>query len=309
MSFNIQNALDELEITLDEVELTNEYIKKQYRKLALKWHPDKNNEIYAKEKFQRINMAYEYLINEMNEKEVKKESTNYTEILTNFIYSLFKKENYESYNDILTIIKEISFGDEAITMAYLRKKFATLSQERAIELYQLLYKYMNILSISNDTLELVSLILKERYKSNKVIILKPTLNDIMENNIYKLYVDDQLYLVPLWHNELYFEALDGSEITVLCQTKLPINITIDDNNNIWVEEFIKIDGELSNLIKNNIQIKIEIGIKTYEIPLDKLYIKEEQIYKLKGQGISQIIEKDIYNIELKGDIYVKIILI
>ena len=30
MSFNIQNALDELEITLDEVELTNEYIKKQY---------------------------------------------------------------------------------------------------------------------------------------------------------------------------------------------------------------------------------------------------------------------------------------
>ena len=65
---NLQIALDELEISLDDIELTKfnqEYIKKQYHKLALKWHPDKNDDSVAKEKFQKINAAYDYLSTEL----------------------------------------------------------------------------------------------------------------------------------------------------------------------------------------------------------------------------------------------------
>ena len=68
---NIQIALDELDISLDEIELTKldqEYIKKQYHKLALKWHPDKNKDDYldATIKFQKINEAYDFLSNELH---------------------------------------------------------------------------------------------------------------------------------------------------------------------------------------------------------------------------------------------------
>jgi len=322
---NIQKALDELDISLDNIELTklnHEYIKKKYHKLALKWHPDKNNEVYAKEKFQKISEAYEYLTNELyilnsdmdysNTSDefvssfYSKESKIYIDILSNFISSLLKG----SYSEVLTnIIKEISLGYETITLTYLRKKFEQLDKQKSIELYKLLYKYKDILYISNEILELVSLIIKEKYKNDRVFILKPTLKDMIDHNIYKLYVDNLLYIVPLWHNELYFDAPDGSEIIVLCEPNLPSNISIDENNNIYYEKYIKIDSELSDLIKNNKCVSINLEEKWFSIPLNKLYIRQEQLYRFKYQGIAQISEKEIYNINSKSDMIVKIILV
>jgi hypothetical protein len=329
---NIQIALEELEISLDEIELTKldqEYIKKKYHKLALRWHPDKNSEDNAKEKFQRINEAYDYLSNELRLINVETENNSntsepfvssstsedskiYMNILSTFVSSLFSEAKKGTYNEIfMSIIKEIVTGYNALTLTYLRKIFEGVDKIKAIELYQFLYKYKDILYISNDTLEFVSLIAKEKSQKGKendrVFILKPLMKDLLENNIYKLYVDEELYLVPLWHNELYFDAKDGSEIIVLCQPKLSDELTIDENNNIYCEKQIKLDAELLYLIKKEKFVSIEIGGKWFSIPLSKLYLKEEQLYKFKGQGISRISEKDIYNVSCRSDIIVKII--
>jgi curved DNA-binding protein CbpA len=64
---NIQIALNLLDIK--DIELTNlttEYVKRKYHKMALRWHPDKNgNTSDATKRFQRINEAHTYLSKEL----------------------------------------------------------------------------------------------------------------------------------------------------------------------------------------------------------------------------------------------------
>jgi hypothetical protein len=127
----------------------------------------------------------------------------------------------------------------------------------------------------------------------------------MNNNIYKLYVNEELFLVPLWHNESYFEFTNG-EMIVLCDPELPSNITLDDDNNICIETTINTLDEFLLLIKEKQPICITIADKIFQIPLSNLYIKREQIYRIKNEGLSKT-KKDIYDISEKTDILVKII--
>lgn len=316
---NIQLALEELEIN----ELTNldaEYIKKQYHKLALKWHPDKNaDKEFATQKFQKISEAYEYLSselhfiddNDLSEPFVSsfdsKESKIYVNLLSTFISSLLSG-SYSSNELFANIIKDIVIGYKGLTLSYLQTTFSELDKQTVIEVYNFLYKYKSILYISDDILELVSLIIKEKCKNDRVYILRPLLKDVIENNIYKLYVDEQLYLVPLWHNELYFDAPDGSEIIVLCQPLLNDSVSIDENNNISVTKVIH-TSELIDLINNNKFVSIEVGEKWLSIPVSHLYMKKEQLYRFKGQGISQIYDASMYNVSVKSDIIVTILLV
>ena len=73
---------------------------------------------------------------------------------------------------------------------------------------------------------------------------------------------------------------------------------------------INIKNELSELISGNENYKIvSIGCQNFAIPLNKLLLKKCQIYKFKGQGISRILENDIYNTSNKSDVILRIYLV
>lgn len=310
-----ENALEILEINYDEVSnMTKDCLKKRYHKLSLKWHPDKNVEKIDEStiKFQEINESYLYLLKHLFNEDTasttasatnpvpnfKDSSTNiYRVLLIGFLKLIINGEY------LLNVVQEILLNSTLITTSI----FENIDVRTAIDLYNLLCKYREIFHINNDVLSYISLLIKEKYKNDKIIILRATLDDLWQNNIYKLNYNGEYYLVPLWHNELHF---DKNNIIVLCNPTLPDDVLIDENNNIIINLNLDIKNELSELIKGNENYKIvNIGCQNFAIPLNKLSLKKYQIYKFKGQGISQIIENDIYNTSNKSDVIIRIYLV
>jgi curved DNA-binding protein CbpA len=309
-SMNYKLAFEILEIDMSEKKYSDinlECLKKQYHKLALQNHPDKNgNTQESKEKFQKINEAYEYLKRDSIFEDQEKNNANstmYGDILHSFLSEIFEGDYNNKFYEI---IKDIIFKKIPI------KLFEELNKETALNIYNFLSKYKNVFHINQKTLDkLISIVSKKYEDVMEYYKLNPSIDDLFENNVYKLYVNEQLCLVPLWHNELYFEGTEINnlrEIIVSCEPELPTNIKIDENNNLHVK--INFNSmTIPNLIKNNEQFSFNIGKKEFSIPIDKLYMKVNQYYRIKNEGLSKVNENDIYDISEKSDIIVNIIMI
>ena len=315
---NYKNAFEILEIdfvTTRYEDLTLEYLKKQYRKLALKNHPDKNGNTHeSNEKFKQINEAYNYLKREIKylnketldnndnktEDEDLSSSSLYYDILKGFMKTVFEGK----YNDILSkIVNDIITAGKKTSV----KLFDDLDKDTALNIYTFLSNNRSVLNLSQEILDVIREIVVKKYDNVEVYKLNPGINDLINNNVYKLHVNDELYLVPLWHNESCFDG-SGCEIIVICEPELPENITIDDDNNLIVTKTIKAKDELPEMLINDTSLTLNIGDKIHSISLCNLYMKREQIYRIKNQGLSKV-KKDIYDVSEKTDIIVKIYII
>uniref|UniRef100_A0A6C0JL75 J domain-containing protein n=1 Tax=viral metagenome TaxID=1070528 RepID=A0A6C0JL75_9ZZZZ len=306
---NYKKACSNLNIKMTD-ELTTELLKKQYRSLALKYHPDKNPNENAVEKFQEIQESYEYLMkykdftdtddffndNELDE-DFLNNKTNYKTLLFSFLKNILTTDNR---NRILyEILKQIVNTCESSAIEILSK----IEKHNLIKLYEIIEKHKEVLHFTENFLEKIKEILNDKIKNDECIILNPTIDDLFENNLYKLKVKGFTYIVPLWHTELVYDN-SGNDIYVKCNPDLPENIVIDDKNNIhasleynlneiWNQDYLTVPISKSN----NLIIKRET-----------LKIKEQQSILFAKQGISRINTKDIYDISNKGDIVINIVL-
>lgn len=305
---NYKESFEILDIDINYTELSLDFLKKQYRKMALKHHPDKNgNTKESTETFKKINEAYNYLKNELKnlkpedfvtdvEEEINEQFV-YFEVLKNFIKSVLESK----YTDtIFSIVNDILSKGKQISL----KIFEDLDKDTVLQIYNFLSSHRSIIHFSSELLSEIREIVLSKYDNVEIYKLNPSIDDLMENNFYKLYVDNQLYLVPLWYNELYYDG-SGCEIIVLCEPELPIGIKLDDDNNIYIETEISAYNDLLDMLIHNRDISIDIGKKNLSIPISNLYIKNEQYYRFKKQGITKN-KKDLYNINDKSDIIVKI---
>lgn len=309
---NLQEALQIMKIDNGFSHLSLDTLKKKYHKLALIHHPDKNgNSIEAKEKFQKLGEAYELLKKElgyMNHTSGEKEdpifnnpneSSGYSFFLNMFLQNIVTGQYSEG---VQSIIRDIVSGCKEISL----KMFDKMDRETSLYVYNFIIKYKDLFHLNDSILNTVREIILEKFKDIQIFTLNPSIDDLFENNVYKLEYNSKLYFVPLWHGEVYFDAdttsSDFKEIIVKCMPELPDHMSIDENNHLYINVNIKFG---LSLFKEK-TTTILVGKKRYDIPNEELYCKQNQLYIFKNRGISQIDENDMYNIKKKGDVVVRI---
>jgi hypothetical protein len=295
MNYKLACQVLELE---EKTDYEDNEIKKQYRMLALMYHPDKNPSSDAATKFQEIHTAYEFLMkhNDQDTYDSDEEKTtipkdSYRWVLFSFLKNVLKTDagNYLFY----TILEKISGLCEKNALETLEK----LDKKVLLKIHELLRKYKDALHFGQDFVEKVEELIKCKVAKDECIILNPILDDLFENNLYKLTVNGQLYIVPLWHNELVYDN-SGCELCVKCNPMLPENIEIDRDNNIHVQLKYKI-GDLWE----REEVNVNVGRKTLVFYPKLLKMKKTQTIILKEQGISRINTFDIYDVSRRSDVY------
>jgi len=286
MDINI--ACDILDINKN---YSQEELKKKYRLYALKFHPDKNKDPGAEDKFKEINSAYVYLSENIHNQKDTLNGENYKTLFESFLKSLLVGESIPS--DIIQLITNI-VSDYKKTSIHL---FEKLNKKQITYVYEFINQYKYIFHIDEDFIKQIYNMIQKKYVDDNLIIINTSLNDLISNNIYVLNIQENTYYIPLWHNELYYELEDKKELIVKCIPELEKNIFIDHLNDIYIDIRFKIDGLLE---KKNIEYKF--GNNILYIPVHELCIKKKQLYILKNQGIPIIDLYDIYNVDNKSNI-------
>ncbi len=111
------------------------------------------------------------------------------------------------------------------------KIFNKINKDKALELYSFLSTHREVFSLSDAMLKEMYAILQKKMKRDNIIILNPTIDDLLDDKIYKLALEERTFMVPLWHHEVCFD-ISGADLIVQSLPELEDHIFIDNYNNI-----------------------------------------------------------------------------
>tara|TARA_B100000900_G_C20503148_1_gene684667 strand:+ start:188 stop:1057 length:870 start_codon:yes stop_codon:yes gene_type:complete len=287
----IKDARNIFEINEEDFD-NKDLIKKKYRILALKYHPDKNKSEYATSKFQDINLAYETLLKEKNH------NTSYETILKEYLNSLLKNETHVdiTYNILINII----YKCKEKGLMY----FNSLSREYLYNIITILKKHKDIFDIDEKFINEIEEIYKNKTKNSCSYVLNPDINDLLEDNVYKLVINENEKLIPLWHKQVYYTDYNNNDIDLYCIPLLEDNIWVDENNNL----FINIEKKISDIM-NIDKIPIHIGKHIRYLKNDNIRFVNKQQIILYNCGISKINYHDVMDNSSRSNIIINLTII
>ena len=292
---------------------TRDDLVRQYRLESLKHHPDKNNNTpESTARFQEINEAYCTLLKLADNDDADGGDT--TQYSYSNIFAFFIRAKFNNNTSIEAALMDI------IANNY-NKLLANLDKQTAVQIYEFMQEYADILYLRPEDMERMRSIVADKMKSDNLVILNPSLKDLIEHRVYRLEYEGQVFMVPLWHHEIYYpltsvggvgglgglggtDAKDDSELIVRCILEdAPDYVHVDDLNNLTIHIRTSIQRAFD---AGSITVSVIPDIFEFTIPASALSVARVQTYthSYRGQaaiiGIPQINSKHLYDASVLG---------
>jgi len=315
MDMNHQRALEILEIEPDDP-YDEAKVKKQYHRMALKYHPDKNMSTDAAAKFQEISAAYQFL--SLNESGFH-ESVDYKTILLSFLRTIMKNE--VQYRFIYSMVELI----QKMCISRIREIFDKIDRRVLYKIYYVLDKHRDILHLSDEIMAAIYDYLTKPDSSDhsvpmdsddsldtdpikdndemEYVVLLPSLEKILLDNVYVFHKHGVKYIIPLWIEELVYEQEDPhKDLCIMCVPKLDADTEmIDANNNLHLWRLWNIADIWREKKNDTITLEIRPTVK-HEIDLNAVKMVPKQEIVLYGKGIAKMNDENVYDVSVRGDI-------
>lgn len=288
--------------------LTNDIIKRAYYKQALRHHPDKGGD---SETFKKIKESYDFLRKNKNDCDGNNGGSNddgpddskhsdiyetYETMLVHFVEYIMKtQKGFENFDPITikTTLKSIIQG----CSSYSIKLFQQLDIEKCRSIYAFLSQYSYLSNLNKDHLRLFEKIMQNKIKNNNVILLNPSLHDLLHDNIYKLETDTDTHYIPLWHEEIVIDDMIVKNIP-----DIDDNTTITRNNDI----IIKHKSSIMKLFKDGYD-ELNIADSLFKIQSSDVKItKQPQFIVFKNRGKIIPNKHNLYDNKQRGHVIIEL---
>jgi hypothetical protein len=192
-----------------------------------------------------------------------------------------KQGNPEEFHQVQEAYEFLSQQKDPVMPSLFESSYLSMDASTLLSLYVLLMEFKEFVP---------PIIISEIEKRMPpILVIHPTLADLVHQHVYLYAHGDKRYSIPMWHHELIYD-----EFIVLCRP----DVDLDEHNNLTYE----VHAKVQDVFQSGLHVpELKVHVLPKELRLVPFQVVEVQ-------GTIPRIQEDIYSVSETGVILLQIYL-